>query len=167
MTTPELQPAESPEPPRFQYTLRTLLLLFVVLGSSMAVFGAWGIVVFVVVVGLAVYLHHIKSFSLLSFHLLLVCNLFLLIAVLVIVNDNFRNGRLNWANLAALAVSLLSIGALLVAAVRNRVWKRASIVRTWPSKIAVGAAYACELLLVFARFFLPCTCGHLARWCSG
>ena len=34
----------------------TLLLLFVVLGSSLAVFGAWGIVVFGLVVGLAVYI---------------------------------------------------------------------------------------------------------------
>ena len=43
----------SPRPP-FQFTLRTLLLLFVVLGSSLAVFGAWGIVVFGLVVGLAI-----------------------------------------------------------------------------------------------------------------
>jgi hypothetical protein len=48
-----------PEPERsgFQFSLQTLLLLFVVLGSSLAVFGAWGIVVFAIIVGLAVYLH--------------------------------------------------------------------------------------------------------------
>ena len=43
----------SPSPP-FQFRLRTLLLLFVVLGSSLGVFGAWGIVVFGLVVGLAI-----------------------------------------------------------------------------------------------------------------
>ena len=52
MTTPEPQP-DAP-PPQFQFTLRTLLLLFVVLGSSLAVFRAWGIVVFGLVVELAV-----------------------------------------------------------------------------------------------------------------
>ena len=61
MTTLEIQSAESPEPPRFQYTLRTLLLLFVVLGSSLAVFGVWGIAVFGLVVGLAVYIHQVGS----------------------------------------------------------------------------------------------------------
>jgi hypothetical protein len=38
MTTPESQSAALEiERPRFQFTLRTLLLLFVVLGSSLAV----------------------------------------------------------------------------------------------------------------------------------
>ena len=50
MTEP--QTTSLPPPPRFQFTLRTLLLLFMVLGSSLGVFGAWGIVVFAVVVGL-------------------------------------------------------------------------------------------------------------------
>ena len=64
MTTPEPQPAApETERPRFQFTLRTLLLLFVVLGSSLAVFGAWGIVVFGLVVGLAIYLHQVESLS--------------------------------------------------------------------------------------------------------
>ena len=57
----EPQPAVPPPSPRFQFTLRTLLLLFVVLGSSLAVFGAWGIVVFGLVVGLAIYVREIKS----------------------------------------------------------------------------------------------------------
>ena len=47
----ELQPTTPPPRPPFQFTLRTLLLLFVVLGSSLAVFGAWGIVVFGLVCG--------------------------------------------------------------------------------------------------------------------
>ena len=34
----------TPQRPRFQFGLPTLLLLFVVLGSSLAVFEAWGIV---------------------------------------------------------------------------------------------------------------------------
>ena len=57
MTTSELQPTEpGPRRPWLQFSLRTLLLLFVVLGSSLAVFGAWGIVVFGLVVGLAIYI---------------------------------------------------------------------------------------------------------------
>ena len=54
MTAPEPQPTSPPPSPPFQFTLRTLLLLFVVLGSSMGVFGVWGIVVFALVLGLAV-----------------------------------------------------------------------------------------------------------------
>ena len=56
MTDPEPHPTPLPPCPPFQFTLRTLLLLFVVLGSSLAVFGAWGLAVFGLVVGLAVYL---------------------------------------------------------------------------------------------------------------
>ena len=47
MSEPETQPATPPPSPPFQFSLRTLLLLFVVLGSSLGVFGAWGVVVFV------------------------------------------------------------------------------------------------------------------------
>ncbi|MGA2253561.1 MAG: hypothetical protein ABSG53_02780 [Thermoguttaceae bacterium] len=141
-----------------------MLLLFVVLGSSLAVFGAWGSVVFGLVVALAVYLHHTKSLSLLSFHVLLVCNLMLFIVVLVTVNDDFRHDRPNWTNVAALAVWLLSVGMLLVGALRSHVGERVPIVRTRPSKSAVCMAYACELLLIIAMFFFPCTCGYLARW---
>jgi len=54
MTTPEPQPDVSPPSPRFQFDLRTLLFLFVVLGSSLAVFGVWGILVFLLAVGLAI-----------------------------------------------------------------------------------------------------------------
>jgi hypothetical protein len=38
--------APPPERPRFQFTLRTLFLVFVVLASSLAVFGPWGVVIF-------------------------------------------------------------------------------------------------------------------------
>jgi hypothetical protein len=43
------------------YSLQTLLLLFVVLGSSLAVFGGWGIVVFALVVGLAICIRQVPS----------------------------------------------------------------------------------------------------------
>ena len=45
------QPAVPPPSRAYQFTLRTLLLLFVVLGSSLAVLGAWGIVIFGLVAG--------------------------------------------------------------------------------------------------------------------
>ncbi len=60
MASIEPQPPTPPPPRPFQFSLRTLLLLFVVLGSSLAVFGAWGIMVFGLVVGLAIYLRLIK-----------------------------------------------------------------------------------------------------------
>jgi hypothetical protein len=65
MTEPQTSSIVPPERPRFQFSLRTLLLLFEVLGSSLAVFGAWGISVFVLVVGLALagYLHKVKILS--------------------------------------------------------------------------------------------------------
>jgi len=46
---------------QFQYRLRTLLLVFLLLASSLAVFGIWGIAVFTFVVGLAIYFHRVKS----------------------------------------------------------------------------------------------------------
>jgi type II secretory pathway pseudopilin PulG len=62
MTSVEPKPAAPPSPRNpFQFGLRTLLLLFVVAASSLAVFGAWGILVFVLVVGLAVYLREAES----------------------------------------------------------------------------------------------------------
>ena len=74
MSTPETQPAEpKPERPKFQFTLRTLLLLFVVLGSSLAVFGTWGIGAFGLVVGLATYLHHAESYRPLGCLLVVLC----------------------------------------------------------------------------------------------
>ena len=68
MTSTESQPAELPaNAPWFQFSLRTLLLVFVVLASSMAVFGGCGIVVFALVVGLAVHLHTAKSLGMLTY----------------------------------------------------------------------------------------------------
>jgi hypothetical protein len=62
MTSPEPEPvALPPSPSRFQFSLRTLLLAFVVLGSSMATFGAWGILLFGLVLGLAIYLNQAES----------------------------------------------------------------------------------------------------------
>ena len=63
MSAEEPQPVESPtNRPRFQFSLRTLLFLVVVLGSSLAVFGGWGIVIFVLAVGLAIYLRYPRWF---------------------------------------------------------------------------------------------------------
>jgi hypothetical protein len=41
MTSIEPQPSTPPPSPPIQFSLRMLLLLCVVLGSSLAVFGAW------------------------------------------------------------------------------------------------------------------------------
>ena len=64
----------SPRRPRFQFGLRTMLLLFVVLGSSMAVFGVAGFVVFLLVVALAVYVRESESpYGLLRVVIALIC----------------------------------------------------------------------------------------------
>ena len=137
MTDPKPQPSVPPRPP-FQFSLRTLLLLFVVLGSSLAVFGARGIAVFVLSVGLAIYLNQAKSYRLPILLLLIsfipIIDTFgILIGQLLpaIAAARQADGRPNWSNIAALAVLywpniaalavwLLSIGALLVGAVRGR-----------------------------------------------
>jgi prepilin-type processing-associated H-X9-DG protein len=75
MSVNEPQPA-APKPERsgFQFSLQTLLLLFVVLGSSLAVFGVGGIVVFAITVGLAIYLHRVESlWSLTNLALIVLC----------------------------------------------------------------------------------------------
>jgi hypothetical protein len=41
----------------FQFSLRMLLLTFVVLGSSLAVFGPYGVLFFASAVGVAIYLN--------------------------------------------------------------------------------------------------------------
>ena len=82
MTTPEPQPAAPPPSPPFQFTLRTLLLLFVVLGSSLDVFGAWGILVFAVVVGLAILVHQAESYAPLRYLILTVIGLALVILLM-------------------------------------------------------------------------------------
>jgi hypothetical protein len=56
--------SDPPPRPRFQFSLRTLLLLCVVLGASMGVLGAWGVLAFGIVVGLAFHIHYSRSFTL-------------------------------------------------------------------------------------------------------
>ena len=125
MTDPEPQPSPPPSPP-FQFTSRTLLLLFVVLGSSLAVFGGWGIVVFGLVVGLAIYIARAKTFkvSLLAVPLIIAAvdafGVFLGWVMPAIAAAHQQGWWPYWPNIAALAVWLLSVGTLLVGAVRSR-----------------------------------------------
>jgi len=116
MTEPEAQPVPPPSP-SFQFTLWTLLLLFVVLGSSLAVFGAWGIVVFGVVVASACCLHQLKS---LWARIGLVGILLGLLRLQGLLTECGVFIFSNWPNIATLAVWLLSVGTLLTHAVRSR-----------------------------------------------
>jgi hypothetical protein len=139
MNDSEPQPTAPPPPARpFQFSLRTLLLLFVVLGSSLAVFGTWGIAVFGLVVGLAIYLYRAKSYRLLILFLLV--SLIPLIDIIGMLDSLLQpaiaaacqaGGQPNWSNIAALAVLywpnlaalaawLASVGTLLTRAVRSR-----------------------------------------------
>ena len=95
MTSIEPQPAApSPQRPRFQFRLRTLLLLPVVLGSSLAVFGAWGIVVFALAVVLTVGIQQTKTLSSPAFVALvafcLICFLLVLLPLLTVARDASR-----------------------------------------------------------------------------
>jgi hypothetical protein len=91
MTTSEPQPEVPPPSPPFQFGLRTLLLLFVVLGSSLVVFGAWGIVVFALVVGLAIYVHQVNSlWSLANLALVVLCLMCLIGMLLLPVLNSAR-----------------------------------------------------------------------------
>ena len=108
MSELEPQPAVPPSCPPFQFSLRTLLLLFVVLGSSLAVFVPEGIGVFVLVAGLAMYLNRAKSYRLLILLLLVsfipIINIIgMLIAVLLpaIATARQAGRRLNFSNIAA------------------------------------------------------------------
>jgi hypothetical protein len=131
MSETEPQPAAMPpNHPPFQFRLRTLLLLFVVLGSSLAVFGAWGIAVFGVIVGLAIYIARAKTLKLnrLQVVVLLAFTTIAIDAVgfffwqllPAISAARQRGWQSYWPNIAALAVWLLSVGTLLVGAVRRR-----------------------------------------------
>jgi hypothetical protein len=85
MSVIEPQPA-APEPkrPGFQYSLTTLLVLFVVLASSLAVFGGvGGIIVFALTVGLAFYLHRAESLGSLTYLVLVVLCLMCLLTCLL------------------------------------------------------------------------------------
>jgi hypothetical protein len=130
MTTPQPTSAPPPPPPPFQFSLRTLLLLFVVLGSSLAVFGAWGIVVFVLVVALVTYVAQAKTFRLGPLQLLALLpftiiaidtfGIFLGLLLLAVAAARHQGWWSYWPNIAALAVWLLSTGTLLAQAVRSR-----------------------------------------------
>jgi len=91
MTTPEPQPEVPPPSPPYQFSLRTLLLLFVVLGSSLAVFGGWGILVFGLVVVLAFYVHQTESLSSLTFLTMVVLGLWCIIGWLLPPVDSVRD----------------------------------------------------------------------------
>ncbi len=149
MTSIEPHPTSPPPTPPFQFTSRTLLLLFVVLGSSLAVFGGWGLVVFGLVMGLAIYIRYVGSrLALEHFYVIFVWGLLLLYALLMAdgsvkslwTSDSSAEDlrkmlqvggfeetdpaativRPDWPNIAALAVWLLSVGTLLTHAVRSR-----------------------------------------------
>ena len=122
MCTSESQPSTLPPPPPFQFRLRTLLLLCVVLGLSLAVFGGWGVVVFGYAVGLAICLRQEELFRIVRYLTLGTFGLLLLIGLLLpaITDPYYIERRLNWPNIAALAVWLLSVGTLLTLAVRSR-----------------------------------------------
>jgi hypothetical protein len=111
MTPVELKPAASP-PPRspFQFGLRTLLLLFVVLGSSMAVFGTWGIFAFALTVVLAVYLGSARSLRPLAYGAVLIVSViaFVLIGCFLYesndVGPHYRPSCLNRMHQLSLAL---------------------------------------------------------------
>ncbi len=133
MTIPELEPSPPPPSRPFQFRLRTLLLLFVVLGSSLAVFGAWGIAAFAFTAGLAICLNRFPYFpsdwliflfgAIALFLIYPLLTLLFLLPPMGAIYDGLRT-HLNWPNIAALAVWLLSVGTLLIGAVRGR--KRAA-----------------------------------------
>ncbi len=130
MSVADSQPAvPEPKGPWFQYSLRTMLLMFVVLASSLAEFGTRGIEIFIFTVGLAIYLNRAKSFGLWILLLLLppgilivIDTIGLLLGLLLpaIAYARESGWRPIWPSIAALAVWLLSVGTLLTLAVRRR-----------------------------------------------
>ena len=110
MSESEPQPDKPPPPRPFQFSLRTLLLLFVVLASSMAVFGGWGLLVFGLVLGSAIYLHYFDSLPLLYLLLLVLCLTCLIGMLLPAVNSasgSVRGGQCA-NNLRQIALALLN-----------------------------------------------------------
>jgi uncharacterized membrane protein YhhN len=118
--------------------LRTLLLLFVVLGSSLGVFGAWGIVVFGLVIAAAACIAGPDALPWQTGPAIIVL-LCLLLAIASLSTSLHRvaldeeERRFNWPNIAALAVWLLSVGVLLTCAVRSR--KRLPVPATPPAAV--------------------------------
>jgi hypothetical protein len=138
MGDPAPQLTQSLPTPRFQFNLRTLLLLFVLLASSLGAFGAWGIANFAMVVVLAIFLRRadsiVPSAYVAAGFLCLTC-LFGPLTGLKDISDaipDVGNGdRLHAVkaamlccstlpNLAALVLWLVSAGAALAWAVKNR-----------------------------------------------
>ena len=113
MASLEPDSAGSPPPPSspFQSGVKTILLLFVVLGSSIAVFGAWGILVFALVVGLAVYLREAESlftFGQILPVLLLLAGLIVLLLPSVQIHREMGRDAVCRNNLKLIVLALLS-----------------------------------------------------------
>jgi hypothetical protein len=111
MNNTESQSAE-PKPGRrpFQYSLRTLMLLFVVLGSSLAVFGVPGIIVFALVAVLALGIRLARSLSSPLFMTFAVfCLICFLMVVLmpfaIVARDANRRGKCQ-SNMRQIALAL-------------------------------------------------------------
>jgi hypothetical protein len=110
MSVNEPQSAE-PKPERhgFQFSLRTLLLVCVVLASSLSVFGAGGIVVFALAVGLAIYLNRVKSWSsVANLALILLCLMCLIGLLMPAIESASGSGRRSrcYSNLAQIMGAL-------------------------------------------------------------
>jgi hypothetical protein len=139
MSEAEPQPAKrTPRRNRLQFSLRTLLLLFVLLASSMGAFGAWGIANCALVVTLAVFLRKAESLSSLAYPASIVLCLMCLLGPLSTLRSSSEAARqslpgdnphdiapalqscLTLPNIAAAAVWLFLAGFVLAWAVRTR-----------------------------------------------
>ncbi|MCE5266439.1 MAG: hypothetical protein LLG00_00940 [Planctomycetaceae bacterium] len=110
-----------------QFTLRTFFLLFVVLWSSLAVFGVVGIAVFVDLVILAVILHAVRSPTVAK--IVVGFAVFSLIGIGVAALSPLpgsvpRESGIVWARVAAIPVWLMSASVLLFRARQS--WRSAS-----------------------------------------
>jgi hypothetical protein len=113
MTDPQSHAAIQPPTPRFQFSLRTLLLLCVVLGSSLAVFGGWGIVVFGLVVALAIDHDDAKTTWSVARLVLIAIGVICLIGGLLLVGivREHRRSMTCWHKLTDIAMALVSYRA--------------------------------------------------------
>jgi hypothetical protein len=87
-------PGRSP----FQYSLRTLLLLFVVAASSLGVFGAWGILHFALAVGLAVYLCEAKALWPLGYLMLILLGFVAMIGIFLAARVKSAQEEVHYGN---------------------------------------------------------------------